>query len=139
MSTRRQRRETQQEELKTNQRLARWGSSPDGQKQLIRYSKTFAWALRRTKDELNNTLANKYMVKYPVNARDLKEAIADLDDGTLLSTSDVSNTDKYAIEEALRHVDKQTAKELVYKTSEKEKTLWDKIRYFFYLLFRKTN
>jgi hypothetical protein len=139
MSTRRQRRETQQEELETNQRLARWGSSPDGQKQLIRYSKTFAWALRRSRKELENTLESKVMCEYPVESRDLKEAIAQMDDQMCFTSSGVSNTDKYAIEEALRHVDKQTAKELVYKTSEKEKTLWDKIRYFFYLLFRKTN
>jgi hypothetical protein len=136
---RRERRAAAHEEKKDAERLARWGSSPGGKATLNRYSKTFAWAIRQSKKTLNSALELKIMFKYPAAAKDVKDAIVCMDTETALSASGVSNTDVYAIKEAIRHVDKQTAKELVYKTSEKEKTLWDKIRYFFYLLFRKTN
>lgn len=119
----------------------KWGRSEDGQARLLRYTKTYVWALRRSKSEIEELIKNgNVMEKYPVGAHTVEQAIAQLDQDYHLFETSVSKTDLLALDEALKAHKAELAKEMVFKTSTvKQKSWWEKVKYFFYKIFRKTN
>ncbi len=44
-------------------------------KQYLRYVKTFAWAIKKSQTEISEAVLKKRIEDYPVDARDLRDAI----------------------------------------------------------------
>ena len=74
-------------------------------KQYLRYMKTFVWALRQDMDVLMNINTKGKMENYPVDAKNVEDAITMINAGDSLRETNVSATDVYAIVEALQHHD----------------------------------
>lgn len=77
-------------------------------KQYLRYVKTYAYAIRRTRAELMGIISLNRMSDYPVDHRTVEDAITDMEIGTGLRETNISNTDLYAIKEALNYIDNVT-------------------------------
>lgn len=77
-------------------------------KQYLRYVKTYAYAIRRTRAELLGIISLNKMKDYPVDHRTVEDSITDMEIGTGLRETNISNTDLYAIKEALKYIDNVT-------------------------------
>lgn len=73
-------------------------------KQYLRYVKTFAWAIKKSQTEISEAVLKKRIEDYPVDARDLRDAITCIETGEGLRPTGTSITDLYAIKEALKHI-----------------------------------
>jgi hypothetical protein len=72
-------------------------------KQYLRYAKTFAWAMNKTKEEISQAVLTKKIEDYPVDCKDLRDAITCIETGEGLRSTNTSITDLFAIKEALQH------------------------------------
>lgn len=70
----------------------------------MRYVKTFAWAIKKSQTEISEAVLKKRIEDYPVDARDLRDAITCIETGEGLRPTGTSITDLYAIKEALNHI-----------------------------------
>ena len=73
-------------------------------KQYLRYVKTFAWAIKKSQTEISEAVLKKRIDDYPVDARDLRDAITCIETGEGLRPTGTSMTDLFAIKEALNHI-----------------------------------
>jgi hypothetical protein len=78
-------------------------------KQYLRYAKTFAWAMHNDQITISESVLKKSMDNYPVDCRDLRDAITCIEAGEGLRSTSVSMTDLFAIKEALQHKQNDTA------------------------------
>ncbi len=78
-------------------------------KQYLRYAKTFAWAMHNDQIIISESVLKKTMDNYPVDCRDLRDAITCIEAGEGLRSTSVSMTDLFAIKEALQHKQNDTA------------------------------
>jgi hypothetical protein len=72
-------------------------------KQYLRYAKTFAWAMHNDQITISESVLKKNMDNYPVDCRDLRDAITCIEAGEGLRSTSISMTDLFAIKEALQH------------------------------------
>ncbi len=77
-------------------------------KQYLRYVKTFAWAIKKSQTEISEAVLKKRIEDYPVDARDLRDAITCIETGEGLRPTGTSITDLYAIKEALQHIQNES-------------------------------
>lgn len=77
-------------------------------KQYLRYVKTFAWAIKKTQLEISEAVLKKRIEDYPVDARDLRDAITCIETGEGLRPTGTSMTDLFAIKEALQHIQNES-------------------------------
>lgn len=77
-------------------------------KQYLRYVKTFAWAIKKSQTEISEAVLKKRIDDYPVDARDLRDAITCIETGEGLRPTGTSITDLYAIKEALQHIQNES-------------------------------
>lgn len=77
-------------------------------KQYLRYVKTFAWAIKKNQTEISEAVLKKRIDDYPVDARDLRDAITCIETGEGLRPTGTSITDLYAIKEALKHIQNES-------------------------------
>lgn len=77
-------------------------------KQYLRYVKTFAWAIKKSQTEISEAVLKKRIEDYPVDARDLRDAITCIETGEGLRPTGTSITDLYAIKEALNHIQNES-------------------------------
>lgn len=77
-------------------------------KQYLRYVKTFAWAIKKSQTEISEAVLKKRIDDYPVDARDLRDAITCIETGEGLRPTGTSITDLYAIKEALKHIQNES-------------------------------
>lgn len=77
-------------------------------KQYLRYVKTFAWAIKKSQVEISEAVLKKRIDDYPVDARDLRDAITCIETGEGLRPTGTSITDLYAIKEALQHIQNES-------------------------------
>lgn len=77
-------------------------------KQYLRYVKTFAWAIKKSQTEISEAVLKKRIEDYPVDAKDLRDAITCIETGEGLRPTGTSITDLYAIKEALNHIQNES-------------------------------
>lgn len=77
-------------------------------KQYLRYVKTFAWAIKKSQTEISEAVLKKRIDDYPVDARDLRDAITCIETGEGLRPTGTSMTDLFAIKEALNHIQNES-------------------------------
>ena len=74
----------------------------------MRYVKTFAWAIKKSQTEISEAVLKKRIDDYPVDARDLRDAITCIETGEGLRPTGTSMTDLFAIKEALNHIQNES-------------------------------
>lgn len=77
-------------------------------KQYLRYVKTFAWAIKKSQTEISEAVLKRRIEDYPVDARDLRDAITCIETGEGLRPTGTSMTDLFAIKEALQHIQNES-------------------------------
>ena len=77
-------------------------------KQYLRYVKTFAWAIKKSQVEISEAVLKRRIDDYPVDARDLRDAITCIETGEGLRSTGTSMTDLYAMKEALQHIQNES-------------------------------
>lgn len=77
------------------------------EKQMHRFMITQVWASYQTQDQILETIKNREMADYPVNAKTVDEAKEMITTHRDLRTTGISNTDKNAIAEVLGEIIRQ--------------------------------
>lgn len=65
--------------------------------------KTFIWANKKPHEEIQKCIINGKIPDYPVDSKNLEDAVNAIETNEGLRTTNVSITDLYAIREALDH------------------------------------